>query len=285
MRERWAEGKFHIELIEILGFNSFEGAELSQIFKNIVYESAEGVAKITINRPPLNVLNIETLMELNTALEKARDDVGVRVIVITGFGDRAFSAGLDIKDHFPDRIETALNTFNRVFHLLASVDKPTLAMVHGLALGGGCELASGCDMIVASEKAQFGQPEISVGAMPSVATVLLPRLVGRKKAFELILTGEVIDATEAKRIGLVNHVVPLEKLEEASKELVNKLKDKSPVVVKLTRMALYQTLDLDFKRALDNVTGVYLNLLMRTEDAVEGLKAFLEKRKPQWKGK
>jgi len=285
MRERWAEGKFHIELIEILGFNSFEGAELSQIFKNIVYESAEGVTKITINRPPLNVLNIETLMELNTALEKARDDVGVRVIVITGVGDRAFSAGLDIKDHFPDRIETALNAFNKVFLLLASVDKPTLAMVHGLALGGGCELASGCDMIVASEKAQFGQPEISVGAMPSVATVLLPRLVGRKKAFELILTGEVIDATEAKRIGLVNHVVPLEKLEEASKELVNKLKDKSPVVVKLTRMALYQTLDLDFKRALDNVTGVYLNLLMRTEDAVEGLKAFLEKRKPQWKGK
>jgi len=258
---------------------------LSQIFKNIVYESAEGVAKITINRPPLNVLNIETLMELNTALENARDDVDVRVIVITGVGDRAFSAGLDIKDHFPERIETALNTFNKVFHLLANVDKPTLAVVQGFALGGGCELASGCDMIIASEKAQFGQPEISVGAIPSVATVLLPRLVGRKKAFELILTGDVIDAAEAKRIGLVNHVVPPEKLEEASKELINKLKDKSPVVVKLTRMALYQTLDLDFKKALENVTDIYLNLLMRTEDAVEGLKAFLEKRKPQWKGK
>lgn len=258
---------------------------MSLTFKNIIYESAEGVAKITINRPPLNVLDIEALMELNMALEKARDDTDVKVIVITGVGDRAFSAGLDIKDHFPERIETALNTFNKVFHLLASVDKPTLAVVQGFALGGGCELASGCDMIIASDKAQFGQPEISVGAMPSVATVLLPRLVGRKKAFELILTGDVIDAAEAKRIGLVNRVVPPEKLEEASKELINKLKDKSPVVVKLTRMALYQTIDLDFKRALDSVTGIYLNLLIRTEDAVEGLKAFLEKRKPQWKGK
>jgi cyclohexa-1,5-dienecarbonyl-CoA hydratase len=250
-----------------------------------MYESAEGVAKIIINRPPLNVLNIETLMELNMALEKARDDSEVKVVVIKGVGERAFSAGLDIKDHFPERIETALNVFNKTFILLASLDKPTIASVQGLALGGGCELACGCDMIAASEKAQFGQPEISVGAIPSVATVLLPRLVGRKKAFELILTGEVIDAAEAKRIGLVNHVVPPEKLDEKTMELVNKLKEKSPVVVKLTRMALYQSMDLDFKKAIDHVTGIYLNLLIKTEDAVEGLKAFLEKRKPQWKGK
>jgi len=258
---------------------------MSLTFKNIIYEYAEGVAKITINRPPLNVLNIETLLELTTALERARDDVNVRVIVITGAGDRAFSAGLDIKDHFPDRIETALNVFNKVFHLLVNIDKPSLAVVQGFALGGGCELAAGCDMVVASEKAQFGQPEISVGAIPSVATVLLPRLIGRKKAFELILTGDVIDAAEAKRMGLVNHVVPSEKLEETSKELINKLKEKSPVVLKLTRMAMRQSLDLDFFKALDNVTGIYLSLLIRTEDAVEGLKAFLEKRKPQWKGK
>jgi len=224
-------------------------------------------------------------MELNMALEKAQNDAEVKVIEIKGAGDRAFSAGLDIKDHFPERIETALNVFNKTFHLLVAVEKPIVAVVQGFALGGGCELACGCDMIVASEKAQFGQPEISVGALPSVATVLLPRLVGRKKAFELILTGDVIGAAEAKRIGLVNHVVPPEKLDEASKELISKLKDNSPVVVKLTRMALYQTIDLDFKRALDNVTGIYLRLLIKTDDAVEGLKAFLEKRKPQWKGK
>jgi len=258
---------------------------MSQIFKNIVYKSAEGVAKISINRPPLNVLTIETLMELNTALERARDERDAEVIVITGVGDRAFSAGLDIKDHFPERIEAALNAFNKVFHSLINVDKPTVAVVNGLALGGGCELASGCDLIIASEKTQFGQPEISVGAIPSIATVLLPRLIGRKKAFELILTGDAISAAEAKQIGLVNKVVPPEKLDEVVKETVGKLKDKSPVVLKLTRMAIYRGLDVDFEKAIDNVTDLYLNLLMRTEDAVEGLKAFLEKRKPQWKGK
>lgn len=258
---------------------------MDQTARNILYETAEDVARITINRPPLNVLTIEALMELNTALERARDDLNVKVIVIKGAGEKAFSVGLDIKDHFPERIETALNTFNRTFDLLTTVDKPTIAAVQGFALGGGCELACGCDMIVASEKAQFGQPEINVGAIPSIATVLLPRLVGRKKAFELILTGEVIDAAEAKRLGLVNHVVPPEKLEEKTRDLADDLKEKSPVVVKLTRMALYQSVDLDFKKAIDAVTGIYLNLLIKTEDAVEGLEAFLDKRKPQWKGK
>jgi len=258
---------------------------MSLTFKNIVYESADGVAKISINRPPLNIINIETMLELTMALEQAQKDPNAKVVVITGVGDRAFCAGVDIRDHFPEKIETALNVFNKVFHSLVNLDKPTVAVVNGFALGGGCELASGCDMIIASEKAQFGQPEISVGAIPSVATVLLPRLIGRKKAFELILTGDVIGAAEAKQIGLVNKVVPPEKLDEAMTELISKLKDKSPVVLKLTRMAVYSGLDLDFNKALDNVTSIYLNLLMRTEDAVEGLKAFLEKRKPQWKGK
>jgi len=157
--------------------------------------------------------------------------------------------------------------------------------VNGLALGGGCELAMGCDMIIASEKAQFGQPEITVGAIPPVAVVLLPRLVGPARAFELIMTGYVMSAAEAKQIGLVNKVVPQEKLEEAAAELVAKLRDKSPAVLKLAHMSLRQVLDADFKKELEEVTRIYLDLLMRTEDAVEGLKAFIEKRKPQWKGK
>ena len=254
-------------------------------FKNIVYESVDEVAKIVINRPPLNVLNVETLSELGMALEKANNDADVKVVVITGAGERSFCAGVDVKDHFPERIDKTLEVFHRVFHQLIALDKPVVAVVNGYALGGGCELAAACDMVIASEKAQFGQPEITVGAIPTVATVLLPKLVGRKKALELILTGDVIGATEAKQVGLVNMVVPPEKLEEATGELVNKLKEKSPIVLRLVRMATYQGLDLDFKKALDNVTGIYINLLMRTEDAVEGLKAFLEKRRPQWKGK
>lgn len=253
--------------------------------KNIIYEDRDGVAKISINKPPLNILTVETLMELTEALEKARDDPSTKVIVITSIGDRAFSAGLDIKDHLPEHIEKTLEVFNKVFHVLRQAGKPVVASVKGFALGGGCELAMGCDMIVASEKAQFGQPEITVGAIPSVATVLLPRLIGWKRALQLVLTGDLMGAAEAKQIGLVNIIVPAEQLEEATERLANKLKDKSPVVLRLTRMALYQGLDLGFEKALDNVTDIYLNLLMRTEDAVEGLKAFLEKRKPQWRGR
>jgi len=258
---------------------------MSSVFKNVIYEATDGVARISVNRPPLNILNAETLLELTLALERARSDGSVAVVLITGVGDRAFSAGVDIKDHFPERVSSTLSVFNKVFSTLENLDKPTVAVVNGVALGGGCELAMGCDMIIASEKAQFGQPEIKVGAIPPVAVALLPKLVGRKKALEFVLTGDIITAAEAKQIGLVNRVVPEEKLEEVTEELVAKLRESSPVVLRLTRMAFRESLDLNFKNGLDRVTDIYLNLLMRTEDSVEGLKAFLEKRKPKWKGK
>lgn len=245
----------------------------------------DGVSKITINRPPLNILNVETLSEMTVALQEARADESVKVVVLTGAGDRAFSAGVDVSDHLPDKIDKTLEVFHNVFHSLISVDKPTIAMVNGLALGGGCEVAVACDMVVASEKAQFGQPEIKVGAIATVATVLFPKLIARRKAFELIFTGDMISATEAKQIGLVNEVVPPDKLVEATNGLVKKLKEKSPVVLKFVRRAIFQGLDLGFKEALDGVTDIYVKSLIRTEDAVEGLKAFLEKRKPEWKGR
>jgi cyclohexa-1,5-dienecarbonyl-CoA hydratase len=140
-------------------------------------------------------------------------------------------------------------------------------------------------MVVASEKSEFGQPEIDVGVYPPVAVILFPRLVGRMKALELILTGKRIGAKEAERIGLVNRVVPADRLEEEVTKLVGKLTEKSPIVLGLTKRALYRGLDMELKKALENVNDSYLGLLMHTEDAVEGLKAFLEKRKPKWKGK
>lgn len=254
-------------------------------FKNILYDASSGVATVSINKPPLNILNAETLIELNIALEAARNDTSVSVVVIRGAGDKAFCAGVDIKDHLPEKVASTLNVFNKVFYSMERLDKPTIAVVQGFALGGGCELAAACDIVIASENAQFGQPEIKVGAIPPVAIALLPRLVGRKKAFELIMTGESIAAAEAKRIGLVNAVVPAERLEQATNDMVGMLTQISPIVLKITRMAFRESLDLEYLRGLDKVTDVYLNVLMRTEDSVEGLKAFLEKRKPQWQGK
>jgi len=195
------------------------------------------------------------------------------------------SAGVEIKDHFPEKIEETLEAFHRVFHLLAEINKPTVAAVRGFAYGGGCELASACDIVLASEDAQFGQQEVKVGAIPTVATVLLPRIIGRKKALEIIFTGDTLTAAEAKQIGLVNEVFPAAELEAAVDKLVEKFKRRSSVVLKLIRMAVYQGLDKDFEEALDGVTDIYINRLMKADDAVEGLKAFLEKRKPVWKGK
>jgi cyclohexa-1,5-dienecarbonyl-CoA hydratase len=254
-------------------------------FRNIIYDKDDGVAKITVNRPPLNVLNVETLREISRALEDVGKDDGIKVLVITGAGEKAFSAGVEIEDHLPDKIEETLESFHRVFHLLAEIDKPTVAVVRGVAFGGGCELASACDMILASEDAQFGQQEVKVGAIPTVATVLLPRIIGRKKALEIIFTGDTLTAAEAKEIGLINEVFTVAELEEAVNMLIEKFKKKSSVVLKLIRMAVYQGLNKDFREALDGVTDIYLNRLIRTEDAVEGLRAFLEKRKPIWKGK
>jgi cyclohexa-1,5-dienecarbonyl-CoA hydratase len=253
--------------------------------ENIIYKKDDGVAKITVNRPPLNVLNVETLREISKVLEDVGKDDGIKVLVIAGAGEKAFSAGVEVKDHLPDKIEETLESFHRVFHLLAEINKTTVAVVRGFAYGGGCELASACDIVLAAEDAQFGQQEVKVGAIPTVATALLPRIIGRKKALEIIFTGDTITAAEAKQIGLVNEVYSAGELDKAAKEIIEKFKKKSSVVLKLIKMAVYQGINKDFKEALDGVTDIYLNRLIKTEDAVEGLKAFLEKRKPVWKGK
>ncbi len=258
---------------------------MNQRYRNIVYKVEDGVANIIIDKPPLNVLDSGAIEEIASALTAADADIKVFAVVITGGGDRAFSAGVDVSAHLPDKIEETLHKFHKVFHKMADLRKPVIAKVNGFALGGGCELALACDIAVASEKARFGQPEIKVGAIPTVAAALLPRLIRRRQAFELIFTGDTISAEEANRKGLVNMVVPHDKLSEAVDELLDKLRAKSPIVLQLVKWAVCQGIDSDFKTALNGVTEIYLNHLIKTEDAVEGLKAFLEKRAPKWKGK
>jgi cyclohexa-1,5-dienecarbonyl-CoA hydratase len=254
-------------------------------YKFIIYEVKDGVAWITLNRPPLNVMNTEMLLELADAFRRAGADGSTSVIAVTGAG-RAFSAGADVADHMPDKVEAFIKAFNGVFYAMWEVDKPIVAVVNGHALGGGCELVIACDMAVASTQAQIGQPEIAVGVYPPVAVPLMPLLLGPSKAFELILTGERISGEEAARIGLVNKAVPPDKLMEAAGELIAKLKDKSPIVLQITKRALKRAIRLaELKAIMEVVTKIYMEELMKTEDAVEGLRAFLEKRKPVWKGR
>ena len=251
-------------------------------FKNILLEKKEGVAKIIINRPPLNILNIDALVEMNQALAELRTDDEVKVVVITGAGDRAFSAGVDVGDHLGEKMPKMVEIFNKLFISLIEVDKPTIAVVNGLALGGGCEIVAGCDMAIASEKAQLGQPEIKLGVYPPPASVLLPRLMGRRKAFELILSGDSISAKEAERVGLVNKVVPEAELEKATEEFIKRFTANSGLALTQARRALYRNFDLEFHKAME-VTGIDATLVMSGENSVEGLTAFMEKRKPVWK--
>ena len=250
-------------------------------FKNILLEKKDGVAKLIINRPPLNILDIDTLEEMNQALTELRTDDEVKVVVITGAGDKAFSAGVAVGDHLGEKLPKMVEVFNKLFILLVEVDKPTIAVVNGVALGGGCEIVAGCDMAIASEKAQLGQPEIKLGVYPPPASVLFPRILGRRKAFELILSGDSINAREAERIGLINKAVPEEEFDKATEEFIKRFTANSGLTLTQARRAVYRNFDLEFHEAME-VTGVDATLVMSGENSVEGLKAFLEKRKPVW---
>ena len=258
-------------------------------FEAIIYEKKENVAWITLNRPEvLNAQNDTLRTELVKAFEEARDDNELYIIVLTGAGDRAFSAGADISE-FPSRMLVDVikqrKGVKRAYDLIREIPKPFIAMVNGLALGGGCELAMACDIIIAAENARFGQPEISVGIIPGGGgTQILPRLVGEKKAKELIFTGDFISADEALRLGLVNKVVPKEKLKEAVEELITKLKSKSPVILQFAKLAVNKSLETPLSVGLA-AEGDLSAMCFGTEDQKEGARAFLEKRKPQYKGK
>jgi cyclohexa-1,5-dienecarbonyl-CoA hydratase len=251
-------------------------------FKHIQTELKEGVASLTLNRAPLNVLNIEMMEEIDSYLEELKKEKSLKLLVIQGMG-KAFSAGVDVGEHLGDLVYKMIEVFHRMFRLMDALKVPSLAVVKGSALGGGCELALYCDMVIASEKAKFGQPEIQVGVFPPIAALIFPRMIGRKKAMELILFGETISAQEALTLGLINKVVPEASFDQEVSSFIEKFKKLSAVVLKLTKEAALAGLNDDTDKGLNVIEKIYLDRLMKTNDALEGLKAFLEKRKPTWK--
>ncbi len=250
-------------------------------YQFIKVRSGDGLAVVTLSRPPLNVLTIPMMEELVSALQWAVCEPG-GLILLEAEG-KAFSAGVDVADHTEDKVDQMIDVFDRIFLTMAGTDKAIVAAVNGAALGGGCELALFCDLVVASDKAIFGQPEIAVGVFPPVACYLLPRLTSWPRALELLLSGEVVSADRAEELGLVNRVVPADSFADGVKEFLQKFSVQSPVVLTLTKKAARAGLGKDFAEGIKAIDAIYLQELMQTGDALEGLKAFMEKRKPVWR--
>jgi cyclohexa-1,5-dienecarbonyl-CoA hydratase len=251
-------------------------------FKHIQTDLKDGVATLTLNRPPVNVLNIEMMEEINTYLEGLKKESNLKLLVIQAAG-KAFSAGVDVGEHLGDLVYKMIEVFHKMFRSMDALKVPSIAVVNGSALGGGCELALYCDMVIATERSKFGQPEIQVGVFPPIAALIFPRMIGRKKAMELILAGDTLSAQEALAMGLINKVVPDASLADEVNGFIEKFKKLSGVVLKLAREATLAGLNDDVDKGLKVIEKIYLERLMKTEDALEGLKAFLEKRKPAWK--
>lgn len=253
-------------------------------YQHIEFNIDDRVARVTFARPPVNIFDIAMMREINDALNQCANRREIVAIVFDAAADcRAFSAGVSVEEHGAETIFQMLDSFHAIFRTLEQLSRPTIAVVDGAALGGGCELVAACDIAIASERARFGQPEIKLGVFPPVAAVLLPHVIGDKRARELILTGEMIEAAEALRVGLVNYVLPSDQLEQKALELLSKLRDLSAAALELTRKAI----DMGRGRSLDSVLmdveDMYLHELMKTHDATEGIKAFIEKRKPVWR--
>jgi enoyl-CoA hydratase len=253
-------------------------------YENIILEKEDGIAVITFNRPEaMNALNIQTRAEFREAIADVAADEAVRVLILTGNG-KAFVAGSDIKE-FNKTTPYAAHNIMRLGEMVEKLEKPVIAAVNGFCLGGGCEIAMGCDIIIASDKAKFGQTEINIGIIPGGGgTQRLQRLIGACRAKELIFTGDIIRAEEADRIGLVNRVVPLEELMPTAKEMAKKIATKSAAALKLAKTAINRGMQTDLESGLKYEYELY-SLSLTLEDKVEGVNAFLEKRTPTFVGR
>ncbi|MCU1806127.1 enoyl-CoA hydratase-related protein [Cytobacillus firmus] len=256
-------------------------------FNNILVRAEEGIGFIIINRPELrNALNIDTLLEIETALDKMRDDEDIRVIIFSGAGEKSFAAGADLSQLSKRTMIDALKpNMTATYRKIEDYEKPTIAAINGYALGGGLELALACDIRVASLNAKVGLPEVGLGIMPGAGgTQRLSRIIGKGKAMELILTGDVITAAEAEGLNMISKAVPQEELIETAKGYARRISVKGPLALRMAKAAVNRGADMEMETAL-YLEKLAQTILIGSEDKLEGTQAFLEKRTPQFKGK
>lgn len=252
--------------------------------KFLKIENDGQVARIVLDRPKHNVLDIPMMEELNAELEKIAADEDLKCVVITGEG-KSFCAGVEVADHKPDNVDAMVSTFNRIFELINMIDIPIIAAVNGACLGGGMEVAIACDIVIASEKAILGQPEIKLGFFPPYAAIRLPELIGPAKAIEVLTTGQNYSAMDAKDLGFVSKVAPVEEFENVVNGQVKQICHASPLIIRLNKRAVKRHIGTSFSQGVDLVSNYFLKTLMKTEDTLEGIASFEEKRRANWKNK
>ncbi len=257
---------------------------MTEVNKTVEVSVAGGVRTLTLNRPPVNVLDLAMIQELCAAVAEAGRDPATRVLVIRARG-KAFCAGVEVGDHTPDKAPAMIAAFTSLFQTMYASSVPTVAVVEGAALGGGAEVALFCDLVLMGPKGSFGVPEITLGFFPPIAAAALPRRIPRAVAMELMLTGDRIDAQRAFAVGLANAVLPAEGAEEAIQAFVGRVAKGSAAVLRLAVKAVDQTDGMPMPLALTHAGAIFLSELMPTADVKEGLASFFEKRKPAWKDK
>jgi cyclohexa-1,5-dienecarbonyl-CoA hydratase len=256
-------------------------------FKFIRWDAKGMVAHLTLNRPKQNIMNIEMLVEIAAAIDglSTREDVKMILLDAAPECEGFFSMGVGAEGYFSQMVFQMMDAFHNVFRAMIEISKPVLAVVDGVASGAGAELAAFCDLVVATENAQFRQPEIKLGVFPPLGAVVYPRIIGPHRAMELLLTGDPIDAVQAVQMGLVNRVVPQAQLQETVDNLVKRISDQSGPVLKLLKRVVFEGTWHPFEQALKHSQDLYLRDLSELEDSQEGLRALIEKRKPVWKNR
>jgi cyclohexa-1,5-dienecarbonyl-CoA hydratase len=253
-------------------------------FEFVKFAIDGGVARITLNRPDHNLLNEVMLREISDAITSAGERDDVKLLVLDS-ACKVFCGGIDIGEYTSQRVFQMLDAFHAAFSGMLDVGKPVLCVINGPAIGGGAELAAFGDLVIATPKARFAQPEITIGVFPPLASTILPFLVGPKTALELVLTGEAVTAERALELGLINRLVPEAQLEQTVNELISRITAHSGPVLTMAKKAILGGMGLSLRDGMKNSMNIFLNELYRLEDSQEGLRALVEKRKPNWKNK